>query len=550
MKLLHVFVLSSALAGISGCPTRDKYDRMPTVRITSPAPDSYRNGFVHITAAIDPILDLPIVLRVDGTLLMTLASPAASFDWNTAGVPEGPHTLIAEVEFSNRPATSAPVTVTVDRNKPTVTLTPAPGAEFVTLRSAIQAVFSEPIVLSQSASETFALSIRDTIVPTTVTIDDQNQAATIVIDDLTSLSLPAPLSVTMAGTITDRAGNVLAAPESAWLWNVPDWIKIRPIQNVTTAVIAIRSDLRPTAAWISGGRVHVATYDPLTDWVELAPIANNISATQGVAVALVAQDRPFVVWSEKVALTGDQIRAATWNGTAWNAVPSIVPPKGPGNYARPILRVAGGGRPTLAWMDLPTGTLSVARWDGSSWDKSIQTISTGTNSVFDMAITGSNNPIISWADSAGVWQVSTWTGTAWTYAPTPQRVFEPYFALDSLDAPMIVSGQFGWLIDHLMGDAWEHLTTMAITSTYSRHARLAADPNHLPVVAWVDNPINYQLQVSRWTGTAWDTRAGQLSWPANVVDEAPQVVVDRQGSVWLGWREAGTSAFNIWMSNV
>ena len=99
MKLLHASLLVSALVGVSGCPTRSKYDQLPIVRITSPAPDTYTNGTVTITATIDPDLDLPIVLRVDNVgIIKTLASPSESYAWNTIGLPEGAYTLVAEVD--------------------------------------------------------------------------------------------------------------------------------------------------------------------------------------------------------------------------------------------------------------------------------------------------------------------------------------------------------------------------------------------------------------------------------------------------------------------
>ena len=91
MNLLHASLFVSALIGVSGCPTRSKYDQLPIVRITSPAPDTYTNGPVTITATIDPDLDLPIVLRLDsGGIIKTLASASESYVWNTIGCRKAP----------------------------------------------------------------------------------------------------------------------------------------------------------------------------------------------------------------------------------------------------------------------------------------------------------------------------------------------------------------------------------------------------------------------------------------------------------------------------
>ena len=120
MKRTEVLVLVPALLGVAGCPTRNKYDETPAVRITSPSIDTtYTNGTVRITAAIDPVLELPIVLLENGIALTTLTPPSYAYDWVTSGAPEGTHTLVAEVAFSDGTARSAPVTVVVDRTPPT-----------------------------------------------------------------------------------------------------------------------------------------------------------------------------------------------------------------------------------------------------------------------------------------------------------------------------------------------------------------------------------------------------------------------------------------------
>src|SRR6188474_772638 len=101
MRLRCFALLLPTILTTAGCPTRDKYDQMPTVHITSPAAvTTYTNGTVRITAAIDPVLELPIVLLENGSALATLSPPSFSFDWPTAGVPEGAHTITAEVTFS------------------------------------------------------------------------------------------------------------------------------------------------------------------------------------------------------------------------------------------------------------------------------------------------------------------------------------------------------------------------------------------------------------------------------------------------------------------
>ena len=108
-----------ALLCVAGCPTKTKYETLPTVRITSPTVGTtYTNGTVHITAAIDPALDLPIELRKDGATFTTLVPPAYEYSWDTTKAVEASYVLTAEVAFSNDTATSAPVTIALVRPSP------------------------------------------------------------------------------------------------------------------------------------------------------------------------------------------------------------------------------------------------------------------------------------------------------------------------------------------------------------------------------------------------------------------------------------------------
>src|SRR6266496_1100361 len=152
MTRVRTFMLVWALPCLAGCPTKDKYEPLPTVRLTAPTTDrTYTNGTVHITAALDPPLDLPIELRKDGAAFTTLVPPAYEYSWDTTKAVEASYVLTAEVAFSSGMATSAPLTIVVDRTPPTISRTPSPGAGDVMLRAPIQVAFSEPIVLSQSA---------------------------------------------------------------------------------------------------------------------------------------------------------------------------------------------------------------------------------------------------------------------------------------------------------------------------------------------------------------------------------------------------------------
>lgn len=552
MKLLQACLFVSAVAGLCGCPTRSKYDQLPSVRITSPTADTYTNETVTITATIDPVLDLPIVLRLDDdTIIKTLASPSESYVWNTIGLSEGAHTLVAEVAFSSGPATSAPVIVNVDRTSPTVTLTPAPGSENVILRSPIKASFSEPVVLSRPAGETFALSVPGSTIPTAVTFDAQNQTATIDIADQSSVPLPATFTATIASTIADRAGNLLVPPIGTWSWSVPDWVKFPRHDTASRPIFVIGSDLLPVLAWTlftyAGGtlnyQLQIAKYDGF-GWAEFGPPSGNInSAARGMDIWLDAGNRPLAIWRE----TSVDFQVAAWSGTSWDTsfAPLSAAFGADSDATASTLRLDKIGRPIVMWHEnAPSGRedLLLARWNGQEWDRGFDSIEFPSFVWFDMI--ASDNPIASWIFPESTGHVSVWSGTSWTPAPDVPGMTEPFMAFDSAHRPMVVTSQPGTLLVQILvnGSSWQ-LLPAANVPPQVRHPRIAAGPDGLPVVAYYDGQTQ-AVGMARWTGQRWDTRA--VGFGVNAFEEAPQLIVDRQGTAWIGWRD---SQFHIWMSN-
>jgi hypothetical protein len=552
MKLLHASLFVSALVGVSGCPTRSKYDQLPIVRITSPAPDTYTNSTVTVTAAIDPDLDLPIVLRLDNVgIIKTLASPSESYTWSTIGLSEGAHTLVAEVAFSSGPATSPPVIVNVDRTPPTVTLTPAPGSENVILRSPIKASFSEPVVLSRPAGETFSLSVLGTTVPTAVTFDAQNQTATIAIADLSSVPLPAALTATIASAITDRAGNLLVPPIGTWSWSVPDWITFPRLESASRPVLAVGSDLLPVLAWTlatsAGGtrnlQLQVAKYDGF-GWTQFGPPSSSInSGDAGYDVSLDAEDRPLAIWKEALLL-----HVAAWTGSSWDAsLPAIASASVADSISNgPKLRLDALGRLIARWYEAAPSGLDgyfLARWNGKEWDRGFDPLDVDAVDPLEMIV--GENPIVSWIFPSGTGHVSIWSGTSWTPAPDVLGMTEPFMAFDSAHSPMVVTSQPGTLLVQRLvnGSSWQLLPAASVPPQAS-HPRIAAGPDGLPVIAYYDAQTR-GVGLARWTGQRWDTRA--FSFGGNASDESPQLIVDRQGTSWIGWREF--PEFNLWMSN-
>jgi hypothetical protein len=196
----------------------------------------------------------------------------------------------------------------------------------------------------------------------------------------------------------------------------------------------------------------------------------------------------------------------------------------------------------------PSGLFEIllARWNGTAWDPVFGGIEFASSAGMDMII--ADNPIVSWILPADTGHVSSWTGTTWTAASDRTAMSEPYLALDSARNPMIVTGGAGsFVVQHLAADgAWQLLPAAAVPPK-ATYPRIAAGPDGLPVLAYFDAQT-VSVGLARWTGQRWDTRA--FAFGVNVADTAPQLVVDRQGTAWIGWRDnSNVDSFTLWMSN-
>jgi hypothetical protein len=565
MIRVRPFMLVSASLCLAGCPTKTKYDMLPSVRITSPTIDAtYTHGTVHVTAAIDPPLDLPIELRRDGAAFTTLVPPAYEYSWDTTKSVEASYVLTAEVAFSNDTARSGPVTIVVDRTPPTLSRSPSPGAGDVVLRAPIQVAFSEPIVLSRAAEATFTLSNNGAIVPTSVTLDSRGQTATIGIADPSALPLPTTLAATIMGPIMDRAGNRADLPSSDWFWDVPPFIKLPPSPvdpNISPATrlpaFAVGPDSKPVFATASstttGGslswQVQVSQYDGTT-WTPLGPPSDDIdSASRGVALAI-GGEQPFVAWRPS-GRDPVEIDVASWNGVAWKAHPSIaLASTGASSILTPILRIGRDEEPVILWS---TGDRTfLARRTQIGWARDFGTIPITSvlpfdGNHFDMILDDGDNPIVSWINPTGTGHVSMWNGVAWAAAPDALSVSDPFLALDSGRRPMqVVTGGTGALLVQRLAveNEWQLLPVAAVPPQ-AKHTKIAAGPAGLPVVAYFDAQTK-SVGMARWTGDRWDTRA--FTFGPNSIDEAPQLAVDRNGTAWIGWRDA-SNQFNLWVAN-
>jgi hypothetical protein len=551
MKLRGLLILASAVLGLSACPTRDKYDQAPLVTITTPTTDTFTNGTIQIGVVTDPYLDLPIVLRrSDGVELMKLMPPNLSFSWNTMTVPEGSYTITAEVLLSNETLRSSPVTIVVDREPPTVELTPAPGSVDMRLRSPIRAMFSEPVVFASPAASTFSLSAGGTAVPTTVTVNPGSLSATITVPDLTSISLPAQLAVVITGTITDRAGNLLPNPPT-WSWAVPAWIALPPLVSAVPPVLTLGRDDRPVVGFAVGGQmgvsaVAVSRYDGM-GWSPFPTVSGfGVSAGAGISVAVDANDTIFVAWSE-YGTGGRFINVRRWSGSGWDdSIPIVDGVAGIGTDAvAPNLRFDPTNHLVASWIE--SGDVFAARWTGSTWDQTWGSLGLSMATASDLVLDAQGNPLVAWRMQAADHGISAWSGT-WTTSAVPGSPQPPTIATDSTQLPVTAIAMSQGIRVMRVANRQAVSAADTLAATNAQNPRIVIDDAGRFAVAWL-RATERTLAFARWTGSTWDQRAGGFDDGSSSLQDttSPQMAIDSTGTVWIAWWESG--AANVRMVN-
>lgn len=561
-----------SLVLLAGCPTRPSGgspsgrsmggsgSSVPTLQIVSPASNTPTNGAVTITVAFEGDTAPPVVTILgDGAVLGTIDGPAPYGGiLDTKSLAEGPHVIVAEANVDGEPVRSAPITILVDRTAPTVaSTTPATGAVNVVLRAPIEVTFSEPILASTFTSSAVSLQIGDGVVATTATLSADGTKATIAIDDLTAFALPAKLTVTLAATITDSAGNALTGPVAPWSWNVPDWIRYAPLSSYHPPVLAVGPDFQPVLAYTQclansgAGCVYplaVAANDGQS-WNTLGQL-NNVFGPG--SLDLDNQGHPIVAGSSSDAATGGAtLVVAAWNGTAWDDSIPALPIDDSFALPSPAVRLDPSGRPVVAWIQSLSSTTSdvaVGRWTGSQWDRSFGLLGLPGVTSQILILDGNGNPIVGWNRSSFLSGFSAWNGTAWSSPRSNIFTNEPFVALDQALEPIMLDQETATVVDRYANGTWsQEIAASVPVGSYSQNPHLAVTPDHEPVIAWIDTSGTAKVGLARWTGAQWVARAGLFNANYGVMAEAPAVVVDARGSAWVAWRENLT--VNVWMSN-
>ena len=588
MRALPLLFLSTLL--LLGCPTREQ-DHSPadggagaggaggmqapnTVSITSPSTTAYTNASVTIAIATGQPTTSTITLVAAGPTgsqtIGTVTAPQTSFVWNTTGAGEGTYSVTAQLTTNGNVVSSNAASIIVDRTPPQVvvsSLIPSPGASNVVLVAPIQVAFSEPLLLSTiNASAIPIQTASGTTLPTTLTLSSDGTTATIDITSDKGLSLNQAFTGSFAKTITDLAGNGLVAPSTTWSWIVPGWVKYAPLNSNGPPVVAVGTNYQPIVAYTVCGVgnaadscptvLHVAVSDGQA-WNDLGSPGGGASANN-TAIFVDAQNHPNVAWGSQTSEGVGEVLFASWNGTAWQTTtypPILLPATEGTNVDALALAMDSMGRPIVAYRgDLyaPTAKTDVyvAAWTGSIWNTAFGAVGDPNSNTIDLILNDQDVPIVTAVNTDNSSGAFVWNGTSWAFTAGAQAI-NAAGALDTNGNPVMLNSTTAtsWLPEHLTSGAWLPLVATAVPSSAMASSPSLTNTNdRLPVVAWYEPAVSpHSMALARWSGTAWDTRAGSANAGGFPSSQPAALIVDGRNDIWIGWSEG--LQIDVWMSN-
>jgi hypothetical protein len=476
-----------------------------TIQIVSPASPAYTNGSISIQVSVLPESAVAEVDLFDGDVTIATIGAPFSYMWGTSGVVEGPHQVTARATVGGRIITSPPITINVDRTPPQVfTRLPDAGATQVLFADPMQIVFSEAIAPA-TIQGAITLSTGAGPVAITSALGTDGKTVSISISDRHAVALPANIAVSLKPTIADLAGNQIGTTAS-WSWTAPSWVKLPVLSGKYPALAMGTNDQPVVLTAVEQGAtgsntfvLQVAQLGATRSWDTSAGSPQGTGLVSYGGSLLVGSDaHPVVAWSEAQASSPATIHVAKWTGTSWDkSFGELDAVSGAGTDGRnPFLALSTPSDLFVAWAENnPTSpTVFVAKWGGTSWDMSYGNVGAiGANEpVLRFGMDG--QPIVAYTGDLNDNDVSRWDGSKWSMLPPYQDYIQaPTLAVDAMDRPVVtsMSGQSSDQYIHLnfwstTANAWVEEIPVIPTGLSPSQALLVLPADGHPVVTWTD----------------------------------------------------------------
>jgi hypothetical protein len=488
----------------------------------------YANGNIDIEIAAAPADPGQVELLVDGGVVATLALPFRSV-LSTIAIVEGTHQLGCRGMLSGAQASCSPRTLIVDRTAPLLVASSPGPYSYPASNAPIWATFSEPLLASSVTAGSVVLTIDGSAVPSTAALAADERTIDVTgVNHATS----AQASATVGVTVTDRAGDAVAAPATwGWRWsNVvalgPELSQAAGEEQGTEPSVAVGGDGMPVVAWSSwssaasaqGNRIIVQRWNG-TAWVTMGAFPPTPEA--GVmqldpVVALTPTGNPVVAWHDQ-GTTAFRLHARAWNGTSWETWETGL--VSGGNMAGLVIDGAG----TVTLVSTAGIVPVVERWQGTRWQGIGPPAPTGNLSQIAMiAGDAAGNIELLWTVAGAqqfIPQRRRWDGTTWQTQTPP-----PYTA-PGLLAARVASNAAGavawaWTVQDgplpqqtaVYAPGWPGRQLLDGLTTGTVHD-LDVDPMG-GIVVTVGSSPSAALYVERWTGVTWEAMFDGLTFSA------------------------------------
>lgn len=575
----------AADAGDSGTtgPGESDGGEPPALTVTwgAPAETVFTNGVVAVAVSVTGGTPELVEVLLDGAPLVALVPPY-THEWDTASLPERTYSLVARASKAGRTYNSTARTVVVDRTPPqVVSRSPAPGAQKVSVRQVIRAVFSEPVRPATVSAASVRLTSGSSEVPCSRVL--ASDGVTLEVSPSAPLPVPVALTLRLTAEVVDLAGNPLREPSDTWSWALPAFLPVGPALRVVQEApgayapsIQLDAQGRPWVVWMeswsNGVAIRVARWNG-NAWEMVGGALNTTGEypinTSSPALRLDASGRPIVAWSDSRYIYVDR-----WNGTAaWTRIARLSASGGVPNAVTPTLEVDGQGRLVIMWSEGVDGAASIhvrRREGGGNWED-LGTLSAFPGTTPSEApvsqLDRDGFPIVAWLEQGDSMEASIhvrrWNGSSW----------EPYGGALSADAgrtyvravslrldlggrPMVTWVQAGkTYMRRWSGSSWAplgdtlHAEQNVMTTFFSAVDVDAAGSPVVASVARVEGDASTHLLVQRWDGEQWVSLGGPLS--ANPSGTSVNYIFsqarDRDGYPVLAWSEFDGSASSVYV---
>ncbi|HMJ55533.1 MAG TPA: Ig-like domain-containing protein [Polyangiaceae bacterium] len=439
---------------------------------------------------------------------------------------------------------------------------PETGDDNVWAGAPIRLLFSEPLAPGSVDEAAVLLQSEAGAVAKRTTLSDDGREIRVVIE---SPHLgPAKLTVTVANTVTDVAGNAFAG--ASWSFNVPLWQRPGAMAAASGTgplrpALALDPGQNPVIAWQDAAAIRVSR---LIDgrWQRLAavPSVRSNAVASGPRIAVTSEDEPIVAWQESAE--EQHIYVKRYRGGSWELMGAEPVDAGSGKEAgEPVLVIDEDDRPVLAWIE-DKSRVEIRRWEGNAWQPAVAAWVPGF-SITDLALALEGTfPVVAvtatGARSSDV-RVVRWrtggTGGKWELIGAPlDRAIEhaatrPSLAI-SRDGVIGVAWQENdGLSDNVYAAGYDEVEGAwrfwgkALDVDFDASAvtpSLGFMREGTPTVAWSEAHVaGARTYVGRFNGTVWDVPGAGLDPVGSRSSMSAALVLDNASNPVLVWEARG-----------